>query len=210
MEAEVTTLAFEPNNYEKHYLVRVARQIVLKSSILQPVIKTTLSTALPTIGSKQSSNKNHMVDSSRNLTDDLPQRPFYDYVCYFSRKAVRVLKHIVISQYTEPPTVIHANCDEPQRRSRLETPEEQNHVHLIPEKHNSSRTTIADEIAALQYKPTKNWESRMTRVQVVDNDDSQPPADDWRMKVQVLINSDHREMIAYQYRPTSNQYGTVT
>lgn len=113
----------QPVEDKKHGLVRVVRQIVLEPFTDHPILVTTTTTGLPTIKPKHLSLNYHLIAAANGVKDISLQRPFYIFASDFSRKAISSLKHIEIAPETEPPTVIHAICTEPRRRSRLGTPQ---------------------------------------------------------------------------------------
>lgn len=53
------------------------------------------------------------VTATNGVVDVSSQRTFYICVSNFSREAVGLLKHMVLAQTAEPPTVIHAIYAEP-------------------------------------------------------------------------------------------------
>lgn len=114
-----------------------------------------------------------------------PQRPFYIYVSNFSRKAIRLPKHMLIAETVESPTEIHATYTEPRRGSQWRKPKEDNQVHQFFWENATSVVSIADVIAAVHNMPTKNQKPQITRHHVVEDGDSKRLSEDWPVEVQI-------------------------
>lgn len=114
-----------------------------------------------------------------------PQWPLNIYATYFLHEAVRLPKQVGTDQTTESVIMIYTICNEQGRGSRVETSEEHDQVHPIPDEIATSRILNVNNIAAVHYKPTKNWDSEMTRHWVVQTDDSKHLSEDWRTEVQL-------------------------
>lgn len=72
------------------------------------------------------------------------------------------------------------------RGSKLGTYKEDKQDHHIPEEENTRKIKIANVVSAVQYKPTENQKSQMTRYQVVQNDDSKRLSEDLHTEMHVL------------------------
>lgn len=155
-EQELPRAVEKPTNEKWHGPVRVARQIELKQFMQHPVLVQTSSMGLITIEPKQISANCFLLVAANCIVDVLRRRPFYIYTSNLSRKAVRLTKHMVIAQTAKPPTVICTVFIELRRGFQLKTPDEVNPTHSVSEENATSETSIADDVAAVHYKPQEN------------------------------------------------------
>lgn len=116
---------------------------------------TTASNGIFKIETKELTANYYLVAAANGVMNVSPQQPFFTYVRYFSRKAFRLPKHILIAQTTEPSNALHAICIDPRRNSQLGTPEKLNRVHPVPGENATSKILIADDVAAVNYKQEK-------------------------------------------------------
>lgn len=111
---EPTIHAPQLTKNERDKLVRVARQLLLKPSTQHAVVVKTASNIIPTIETEHFSATCRLLADTLGVMNVLPDRN-YIHVSNFSREEERSRKHMMISETTDPLTVIYAICREPRR-----------------------------------------------------------------------------------------------
>lgn len=118
----------------------------------------------------------HRTLAARGLMDIPQGRPSYILVCKFSNRQVRLSKNIIIAECTPPPDVIHAVELNDHETPQIWTPK----VDINPS-HLSFK--LRNDISAVNYKPTDDKESQISRHSSIQDDDSSRLAQDWHNEV---------------------------